>query len=348
MAKKIMGISKDSILSTAKLTLDRATLVFYGSLAIFRCFIIMILCSAGVCLASDFASVVISPQYPFGTGLYDDPNAVLGEPTGYMIDDFGKRFACSLVYGAWNKSWPDGKKTVVTLSAGRTVIVGFDHKVADDVQNPYGIDFIVFGNTAFNLGGYVYCNTDMEQVWLPNPVDVLVYEPVTVSVAQYPNGPWYSFSEGPYADADLFPTNSFAWEGLNIGGDGCANWGEESDPLKSMDPNLTWEDFDGISVPGAIALYEGSAGGTGFDLQWLAPADYEALEPDPQSGRRWIQYIKFSSATGEVDAVSDVAACGDYQHPFVPGDINQDCRVDLADFMVLAENWLVCTWNCEP
>jgi hypothetical protein len=113
---------------------------------------------------------------------------------------------------------------------------------------------------------------------------------------------------------------------------------------------LTWDDFDGVNVAQAIALYDGSAGGTGFDLRWLSPEDYEALKTDPQSGRRWIQYVKFSSVTagqiGEVDAISDVAACGDYQHPIPPGDVNKDCRVDLLDFAVLAENWLVCTWNC--
>jgi hypothetical protein len=314
-----------------------------------RIIFISILFLAGVCQASDFASVVISPKQVFGSGDYDDPNAVLGKPTQYMIGESGKRFACSLVYGAWNKSWPDGKKTVVTLSPGRAVIVGFDHKVADDINNLYGIDFIVFGNTAFAKPGtwYLSCNTDMGQVSLADPTYMLAEEPVIVSVAQDPNGPWYSFSEGPFADADLFPTNSFAWEGSTVGGDGCTNWGAESDPLKPVDPNLTWENFNGLKVSQAIALYKGSAGGTGFDLQRLSPEDYEALKTDPQSGRRWIQYVKFSSAwSGEVDAVSDVAACGDYQHPIPPGDINKDCRVDLLDFAILAQNWLVCTWNC--
>jgi hypothetical protein len=306
------------------------------------------LCLSGLCRASDFATTLAYAAGTFGPYPYNDPCAVLGEPGGYISGDSNKRFACSLVYGAFKTSWQDGKKMVVTLGPGSTIIVGFDHKVADDINNPYGIDFIVFGNTAFvKQGGYLSCNTDMGQVWLTNPVDVL-YEPVVVSVAQNPNGPWYSFSNGPYADADLFPTNSFAWEGLHLGGDGCANWGKELDPLKPVDPNLTWDDFNGLSVPDAIALYNGSAGGTGFDMEWLSPQDYQQLSIDPQTGRRWIQYIKLSSAAnGEVDAISDVAACGDYQHPFPPGDVNQDCRVDLLDLMILAQNWLVCTWNCQ-
>jgi hypothetical protein len=311
--------------------------------------IFVVVCMTAACHASDFASVVISPQLPFGSGLYDDPAAVLGPPAGYINGDSNKRFACSLVYGAFNTSWPGGQKTVVTLGPGRDVIVGFDHKVSDDIKNPYGIDFIVFGNNAFGKPGtwYLMCNTNMATVSLANPAYLLTYEPVVVSVAQDPNGPWYSFDNGPFADADLFPTNSFAWVGSSVGGDGCTNWGSASDPLKPVDPNLQWEDFDGLTVAQAIALYNGSAGGTGFDLQWLDPNDFEKLKIDPQTGRRWIQYVKLSSNSGgEVDAVSDVAACGDYQHPIVPGDINQDCRVDLTDLMLLAQNWLVCTWKC--
>jgi hypothetical protein len=312
--------------------------------------IFAVFCLTAICHASDFAAIVISPAGPFGSGLYDDTNAVLGEPAGYIKGDINKRFACSLVYGAFNTSWLDNKKTVVTLGPGRDMIIGFDHKVADDINNLYGIDFIVFGNNAFAKPGtwYLVCNTNMALVSLTNPAYLLNEEPVVVSVAQDPNGPWYTFSDGPFADADLFPTNSFAWEGSMTGGDGCTNWGEALDPLKPVDPNLEWEDFDGLVVDDAIALYDGSAGGTGFDLQKLDPNDFEKLKIDPRTGRRWIQYIKLSSTwAGEVDAVSDVAACGDYQHPIVSGDINQDCRVDLTDFMLMAENWKVCTWMCQ-
>jgi hypothetical protein len=49
----------------------------------------------------------------------------------------------------------------------------------------------------------------------------------------------------------------------------------------------------------------------------------------------------------EVDAIADVAACGDYKHPYPPGDINQDCSVDFRDFAIMTANWLQCTWNGE-
>ncbi len=41
--------------------------------------------------------------------------------------------------------------------------------------------------------------------------------------------------------------------------------------------------------------------------------------------------------------VSPEPRCGDLDHPYPPGDANQDCRVDLADLAVMAANWLTCT-----
>jgi hypothetical protein len=77
-------------------------------------------------------------------------------------------------------------------------------------------------------------------------------------------------------------------------------------------------------------------------LQWLAPEDYNVLEPDPETGRRWIQYVKIESNgidKPEIDAISDVAACGDYKHPFPAGDISEDCLVDFTDLAILADQW---------
>lgn len=37
------------------------------------------------------------------------------------------------------------------------------------------------------------------------------------------------------------------------------------------------------------------------------------------------------------------AVCGDETHPYPVGDFNEDCLVDLADFALLAQNWMTCT-----
>lgn len=95
-----------------------------------------------------------------------------------------------------------------------------------------------------------------------------------------------------------------------------------------------------------FVLLTAGAGGTAFDLKRLQ--DFNELTIDPNSGRRWIQYIKIEcldtdpeGLLPEVDAVSDVTCCGDYKHPFPVGDINRDCCTDSADLEILCRNWLI-------
>lgn len=326
---------------------------------------ILVVCLAGVpawaadYTASDFATTLVEYGGLLGGNPYDDPHAVLGKPATWVKDSPTRIMACSLVFPAWNKA-PDGTKVVVTLDDTGYVVAGFDHKVADDPGNAYGIDFIVYGNAKFTGIGWVEPNTPMDTYILTNPASVNS-EPVTVSVAQYPQGPWYTFAS-PSADG-LFPTQAFAWT--------PSGWGEEMDWLKPVNPALTKADFSGLTAAQAITRYDGSAGGTGYDLRNLSQANYAALEADPATGRKWIQYVKFTSQSlGEVDAVSDVAACGDYRHSPPAGDLNGDCIVDLGDIIMISQSWLSgtaggetttnlndfaamaahwteCTWKCE-
>jgi hypothetical protein len=40
---------------------------------------------------------------------------------------------------------------------------------------------------------------------------------------------------------------------------------------------------------------------------------------------------------------NSIPRCGDPNHPYPVGDLNQDCRVDLLDLAILASHWLECT-----
>jgi hypothetical protein len=287
------------------------------------CLAILLFAFAAGVRASDFAvEVVYGPNMttgPFGSSPYDDPCSVLGKPTTEIYDSWlFETFRCSLVYPACYADVNDNK-LVTTLGNGAAIVVKFDHEVADDPGNPYGIDFIVFGNSFFSrAGGYLDPYTNMEDCFLANPTFVNS-EPVIVSVSPDGNN-WYTYSNGPYADS-AFPTNAYAWDRENH----C--WGKELDWTKPVDPNLTVSNFNGLSAADAIDLYDGSAGGTGFDLA--------------ESGFAWIQYVKVqSNGNGEVDGFSDVAGCGDYKHPYPAGDISKDCRVDYKDLEMLCDYWL--------
>lgn len=308
---------------------------------------------------SDFAVEVIEYSGSFGVWPYHDPNAVIGKPATRCLNNPADPFVSDadfrvkLVEPAYYLSLQE-QPVVTTIKPGAYIIVKFDHKVFDYPGNPYGQDLIVFGNATFVLVGDQESSdsANMNALTLTNPASG-IFETVIVSVSQGPaddpnklNDPnswdWYTFENGPWAD-DLYPTQAYEWDRENI------QWTDnEMDFTRPVNPDLGTAAFDGISAADAIELYNGSGGGTSFDLKDLP--DYDELIADPNTGFRWIQYVRVEGGEGiggEVDAVADVAACGDPTYPFPPGDITLDCRVDLADLAVLSENWLECTYQCD-
>ena len=171
-----------------------------------------------------------------------------------------------------------------------------------------------------SAGGQNWTNGNPEETTVSGST---IAEPGKVAVSQ--NGiDWYYFTNGPYADS-FAPTASYAWDEVND------VWADELDPLKPIDPNLTAANLNGMTVAQIIEIYNGSAGGTGFDIGLL--------------GLDWIQYVRIendpaSGVTPEIDALADVSCCGDYKHPFPAGDFNGNCRVDFFDFAILAQNWV--------
>lgn len=297
---------------------------------------------------SDYATEVVDFSGSFGPSPYDDPCSVLGKPTtmcqNSAFQNDGEPFRVKLVEPAYNVD-TDGNRVITTIQYNSYITVKFDHKVVDYPGNLYGKDFIVFGNSFFiGNGSYVSDITDMRTYPL---AEDLWNDPVVVSVSQ--DGiTWYEFDSGPYADY-LFPTQAYVWDANLYDQTGNGWTDQEMDFTKPIDPNLTADDFEYISSEAAIELYDGSGGGTAYDINDLA--DYHLLDIDPNSGYRWIQYVKLEtldpSYPGEVDAVSDVAACGDPTHPHPIGDIDKNCSVDMIDFALIAQNWLECTYGCD-
>ncbi|WP_054689319.1 VPLPA-CTERM sorting domain-containing protein [Desulfosarcina cetonica] len=192
-----------------------------------------------------------------------------------------------LVEPAWNVGLND-EKLITTLNTGEYVTVKFDHQVEDDPLNPYGIDLLVFGNPFYVGSGFVSDLSNMEDYML---VGGAWFEQLVVSVSQ-DGEEWYTYDSGPYCDS-AFPTQAYLWDSEN------EQWTDtESDFTKPVDPDLADTLLaGGMSAADAIALYDGSGGGTGFDLA--------------ESGYDWIQYVRVEGiegfSGGEVDAFADVA-----------------------------------------
>ncbi len=286
---------------------------------------------------NDFAVTIIN--YTEGTGVgsdwlsqqrFNNPQAALGAPTRQTTGDgwfvpVDTPVPVQPVYPAFRAS------EIVVIGNGGQLTVKFNHRVSNDINNPYGIDFIIFGN-----GLQIASNT---QSWTPttNPETFILTggfntEGGIVSVSQ-DGQHWYSFDDPNSPHANSFAaTASYNWNRTNH----C--WSEPLDPTKPVNPALKASDFAGRSLADLIEAYDGSAGGTGFDL-----ADV---------GLNWIKYVRItdnpnSNATTKIDAIADVSCCGDYKHPLPTGDLNSDCHVDLADFAIFSQHWLECTWDCQ-
>ena len=101
---------------------------------------VVCLLSASSALASSFASEVVS--YSAGTNAsagYTDPSVALGSP--------GRATGTGAFDGALTPfNAPYQASDVVSIGAGGSLVVRFDHPVTDDASNPYGVDLLVFGN----------------------------------------------------------------------------------------------------------------------------------------------------------------------------------------------------------
>jgi len=293
---------------------------------------------------NDFAVEVIN--FEAGTGAdpdwidgsaFDDPSNALGRPT---IDTTGDNWKIQTsmtvpvvsVYSAFRSF------ELVTVGNGGELVVKFNHRVADDLNNPYGIDFIIFGNAQQNANSSVgWANGDPEAFTIGS--SNLIAEAGVVSVSQ-DGVTWHTYdpNSGPFADT-FAPTLGRVYDPNNADesiGDWNQWWAVPTNPTLPLDPMITSQDLLGLSVAEAAELYGESAGGTGFDLSEL--------------GLDWIQYVKIAGndqVTPEIDSIADVSCCGDYKHPYPIGDVNKDCRVNMADFAMLAEHWFECSWKCQ-
>ena len=298
--------------------------------------ILTCLCCSEASAWFDYASKVV--EYVPGEGIgvdfidgqpFNNPETALGPPT---VDTTGDGFNIpldeSVPLVAVNSAFRSFE--MVSIGIGGHLTLTFDHPVQDDPCNPYGIDFIIFGNS-FHIsgGGQPWANGD------PNDTVVsgaLFAEPALVSVSQ-DGMSWFTFFDGPFAD-DFAPTLGRIYDPENYDPElGKWNewWGQPTDPTQPLDPDLVPANLGGLSVADAAEYYDGSAGGTGFDLAAL--------------GLDWIQYVRIEpngSGIPEIDAVADVAPAGGGSDP----DLDGDGMVGPFDLALLLGNWGLC--ECCP
>lgn len=254
--------------------------------------------------------------------LYNQASNVLGHPTmGIFTSSSTYGDSGSTINPAY-PAWSGGRllSLVGDDEEGTPgfVTIKFDHDVLDDPNNPFGIDFLVFGN-AFGVR-----DSDENIQLTTDPLTVSFtgkgsYENALVEVSQ-DGETWYPYEKGPYADS-FMPTLGYLYDpaapdtGLF---NGNLYWGRAARATRPVNPACSFSSFSGLNLAQVCQRYDGSAGGTGFDLAELPLSENG-------NGVKWIRYVRISCVeesndegdfgynVPEVDAVADVAPVSDYE-----------------------------------
>jgi PEP-CTERM motif len=224
---------------------------------------------------AQFADSVIS--YTEGSGVasgYNDPTAALGAPSqvtpgeyGGPVDPFDPPYLSSQIVGIGN---------------GGSLTLQFNTPIQNNPNNPFGLDFIIFGHAGFNItnGDYSGGGITDGTLFTGGTSDVRVSVSAD-GTTFYTLNPTLT----PQVDG-LFPT------------DGSGN------PFLPVNPALTAADFAGQDLAGIRALYNGSAGGAGFSLAWAIDSEGQSVSLSS------IDYIRLDvlndGTPAYIDAISAV------------------------------------------
>jgi hypothetical protein len=194
---------------------------------------------------AQYASAVVA--YNPGTGFtpgYTNAAAALGEPSRVTPGTYGGPVT------PFNP--PYLASQMVSIGEGGSLTLKFDKPIHNQPQNRFGIDFIIFGNAGFIVTNEIDFNTFN---WIGTPAtDGSLFganEGQTRVSVSSDGVTFYTLNPAiaPTVDASL-PTDG--------GGDFTI----------PADPALKPADCAGLTEEQIRALYLGSAGGAGYDLDW--------------------------------------------------------------------------------
>lgn len=239
------------------------------SLALAGLFVVPVLVQA------QFATSVVA--YVPGTGVsasYTNSAVALGAPSS--TDTYGDPV------DPFDPPWQNSQ--IVSVGAGGSLTLQFDPPIINDPTHPFGLDFIIFGNA-----GFIITNGD--------------------------------YTGGGVTDGSLFGNNSGVTR-IEVSADGT-NWfmlnpalaptadglypnDATGDPGIPVNPALTNGSFAGLGLAGIRALYNGSAGGTGYDLAWAQDTNGNFVNVPIA---RFVR-LDVLSGKADIDAVSCVRGGG--------------------------------------
>ena len=330
-----------------------------------RLSILLLAAAFGAAAESPYGAEVVEYVTAARDLRFNNPNNVLGEPKRFVNVYYGDMggVSSSSYGGVVHPAVPAYSGGIhLTLASPDDekpgyVIIAFDHDVVDDPDNPFGVDFIVFGNAGCTKS----TTTGMTALDDPATCRLTAYgfpEESVVEVAQKPNGPWYGSDRWRTSDG-FAPTLGHVYDPANADTNlysGNLWWGAPTDPTYPVDPSIGFSDCAGLTLAELCQRYNGSAGGAGYDL-----ADTNLPSDAAHGGRKWFRYVRISCAYSEepneegdygftepeVDAVADVAPVSGYKQWVLANFSWADAwKTNLTAATVIAPNGLPNGLNC--
>jgi hypothetical protein len=197
--------------------------------------------------ANPYASSVVS-YVPGSTPVagYTTPAVALGQPERVTGEGFGFPGVVSMF------NPPFGTDEIVSIGEGGQITLKFDTPILNSSANLFGADFILFTNAGF-------IDTSFPSGQIGSPPGQFGNDDALVEVSA-DGSTWFTVSTN-LADG-AFPTQGF----LDSGPFDVATGSVPTNFQKPVDPSLTVADFAGLTYAGALALYDGSGGGTPVDI----------------------------------------------------------------------------------
>lgn len=230
--------------------------------------------------ATGFADAVISYNpgtgfaKEFGSGLgYTNITAVLGEPSRSTPGQFGGPV------DPFNP--PYLREQILSIGAGGSLTVRFDQPIFNNPANPFGVDFIVFGNAGFSITNANFSGGGITDGSLFGANSGAT----RVSVSQ-DNVTFFELNRSLTPTIDgFFPTDGFG--NFNV----------------PTNPGLSAPSFAGLDLTGIRRLYAGSGGGTGFDIDWAQSSTGQPVHLD---SIRFVR-VEVLSGSAEIEGFSVVS-----------------------------------------
>jgi hypothetical protein len=240
--------------------------------------VLAVLSTVLIARAADFADSVVSYEPGAGTSpRFRNPEAALGAPS--QTNPFGE--------GTDPFDPPYGTNQIVSVGAGGSLVLRFHTPILNHPNNLHGYDFILFGNSGFII---------------TNEFDPATFDWIGVPAT---DGSLFGFNPGEtrvsvsrdgVAFFTLLPALAPVVDGP-LPTDGAG------DPHLPPLPGLALSDFAGATLEDIRTLYNGSAGGTPYDIGWAVDSQGQAVFlPE-------VNYIRIDVLSGksEIDAVASVS-----------------------------------------